>query len=71
MEWPSMKEWPMEYIAEILTDSDIAAAVRQLRREGRPWSEIERAIVWSESEGRLSKQRVLNRTRHYDYDDYA
>ena len=58
-----MMQWDIEYIAEILTDRDIAAAVRELRAEGHLWSSIERVIVWSESEGRLSKERVLDRTR--------
>ena len=54
---------PPESIARILdAEPDIAEAVRKLRARKHSWAAIEGAVLWSESEGRLSVQRVRDRT---------
>lgn len=42
---------------------DIVDTVHWLRRRGYGWPAIEGAVLWSEAEGRLSPERIRDRTR--------
>ena len=58
------RDSPPERFARILSYApEIAEAVRKLSTQGYDSTAIQWAVLWSEDEGRLSVQRVRDRTR--------